>query len=267
MAFLKERNPLSHKGENGRVLVIGGSENYVGAPALAAMAALRSGIDICVIAAPEKAAWAINSYSPDLITKKINGDFFNWDNVNEIVKLAETFDSVLIGNGLGAEPGTMDFVRETIERISVPVVIDADAIKALAGKKISNAIITPHSKEFEIWTGESLPNELSDKSRVVQMFAKNKSVILLKGPVDIIASEDETKFNKTGNPGMTIGGTGDILAGITAGFLAQTKDFFNSAYYAAYLNGRIGDYLLKKKGIGFTASDMVELIPIFRRKI
>jgi len=267
MAFFKERSLTSHKGENGRVLVVGGSENYVGAPALAAMAALRSGIDICVVAAPEKVAWQINSYSPDIITRKINGDFLNWDNVNEIVKLAETFDCVLIGNGLGTEPGTMDFVREAVERISIPLVIDADAIKALAGKKISNSIITPHAREFEIWTGESLPKELDDKARVAQMFAKNKSVVLLKGPIDIIASEDELKFNKTGNPGMTIGGTGDVLAGITAGFLAQTKDLFNSAYYAAYLNGKIGDYLLKKKGIGFTASDIISLIPEFRRKI
>ena len=265
MPFLKKRG--EKKGENGKVLVIGGSKDYIGAPALAGLAALRTGIDLVVIAAPEKTAWLINSYSPDLITKKFEGDFFNWDNVKDIIELAEEFDAVLIGNGLGLEESTKDFVREVVERTTTPLVIDADAIKALAGAEVDNAIFTPHEKEFEILTGDKLPKDLKEKAASIHVYAKKRLVFLLKGPTDIIASNTEIKYNKTGNNAMSIGGTGDVLAGITAGLLAQSKDLFNSAYYAAQLNGAIGDELLKKKGIGFTASDIIPLIPEFKRKL
>jgi len=265
--FLKKRDIFSKKGDNGKVLVIGGCEDYVGAPAMAGMAALRAGADVVVVAAPEKVAWAINSLYPDLITKKFKGDFFNSDNLKEIIELAERFDVVLIGNGLGIEPGTKDFVKEVVERVSSLKVIDADAIKALNGVDINNAIITPHEKEFEILTGETLPDLTEEKSKIVRSFAKDNLTFLLKGNTDIIADNDKVKYNKTGNPGMAIAGTGDVLAGIVAGFLAQSKDLFNSAYYAAYLNGKIGDYLLKKKGIGFTASDMIKLIPLIKKRL
>ena len=262
--FLKKRG--EHKGENGRILVIGGSEDYIGAPAFVGLAALRTGTDIVVIAAPEKAAWAINSLSPDLITKKFEGDFLNFDNVKDLIELSEDFDVVLIGNGLGLEPSTMDLARELVERIPQPKVIDADALKALHDAEFTNAVLTPHEKEFEILSGEKLPEDLEKKAAIVKRFSRRNIIITLKGQTDIITDGEKVKYNKTGNSGMTIGGTGDVLAGITAGLLAQSKDLFNSAYYAAYLNGKIGDYLLRKKGIGFTASDMIGLIPEIKKK-
>ena len=265
MTFLKKRG--EHKGDNGRVLVIGGNKDYIGAPALAGLAALRTGIDLVIIAAPEKTAWTINSYSPDLITKKFEGDFFNWDNVKDIIELAEEFDAVLIGNGLGLEESTKDFVKEVVERTTTPMVIDADAIKALTGAEVDNAIFTPHEKEFEILTEDKLPKKIEEKAEILQVYAKKRLVFLLKGATDIIVSNKEVKYNKTGNDAMTIGGTGDVLAGITVGLLAQSKDLFNSAFYAAQLNGAIGDELLKQKGIGFTASDMIGLIPEIKKKI
>ena len=264
MSFIKKRG--EHKGDNGKVLVIGGSKDYIGAPALAGLAALRTGIDWVTIAAPEKTAWSINSFSPDLITKKFEGEFFNWDNVKEVIELAEEFDAVLIGNGLGLEESTKDFVKEVAERTATPLVIDADAIKALQGAEVDNAVFTPHEKEFEILTGDKLPKEIEEKAKILQVYAKQRLVFLLKGPTDIITSNKEIKYNKTGNNAMTIAGTGDVLAGITAGLLAQSKDLFNSAYYAAQLNGHIGDHLLKTKGIGFTASDMINLIPEIKKK-
>ncbi len=266
MSLIKKRESESHKGENGRVLVIGGSKDYVGAPALAGMAALRTGVDIVVIASPEKTAWVINGYSPDLITRKIKGDFFNWDNAREIVEMAEHFDVVAIGNGLGVEAGTMDFAREVVERISGLKVVDADALKALRGADFYNAILTPHAKEFEIMTGERLSGDVEEKAKIVQSCVKGNNVILLKGHVDIIADKKTLKFNKTGNPGMTVGGTGDVLAGICAGLLAQSKNLFESAYAAAYLNGAVGDYLFRKKKYGFTASDMINEICEIKRK-
>jgi len=268
MPFLKKRLSESHKGEHGKVLVIGGSNDFTGAPALAALSALRTGVDLVVIAAPEQAAWIINTYSPDLITRKFEGNFFNWDNVKDIIELSEDFDAVLIGPGLGIEPDTLAFAKEIVERIPNQKVIDADALKAirLSEAEIHHAILTPHSKEFEIMTDEKIPKRHEEKVEVIRHFARNDNVMLLKGNTDIIVDKNRMKLNKTGNPGMTVGGTGDILAGLCAGFLAQTKDLFNSAYYAAFLNGKIGDYLLRQKGYGFTASDFIPLIPKMIKK-
>jgi len=269
MKVLKKRNLWSHKGQHGKVLIIGGCKDYIGAPALAALAALRTGIDLSIVAAPEKVAWTISNHSLDLITKKFEGDFFNWDNVKDVIELCAegNFDAVLIGPGLGLEPDTMDFVKEVVERIELPKVIDADALKALKGADIRNAVLTPHEGEFKILTDEDLPHRVQERADIARSYARKDKIILLKGYTDVITDGERVKTNRTGNPGMTVGGTGDVLAGLCLGLLAQTKELFESAYNAAYLNGRIGDYLLKKKGYGFTASDMIELIPVIKKKI
>ena len=266
MGFIQERDQNSHKGENGKVLVIGGSESFIGAVAFAGMACFRTGVDITVIAAPSKVAWSINSIYPEIITRKLQGDFINYDNLREVVEMAEKFDCVLIGNGIGLEESTKDFVREFVKVVSVPKVIDADALKALNIHEIDNAIITPHQTEFEIITGEELPFDINQRAQLVSSFAREKLVVLLKGNIDIISDGNNVKFNKTGNPAMTKGGTGDVLAGLCAGFLALTKDMFNSAYYAAYLNGKMGDYLLKEKGTGFSIQEMIDSISIVMKK-
>ncbi|MBD3249595.1 NAD(P)H-hydrate dehydratase [Candidatus Woesearchaeota archaeon] len=268
MGFLGKRSRDSHKGDNGRVLVIGGSEDYVGAPALAGMAALRSGCDYVVVACPSNAAWSINSLYPDLITKKLEGNFINWDNVSDLIEMSEDFDVVLIGNGIGTEESTMDVVKELVERIPDFKVIDADGLKALKDAEFVNTVMTPHAGEFEIMADEDISGKSREyKARLLQAYTKKDTVILLKGNTDIIASDEKFAYNNTGNPGMTIAGTGDVLAGITAGFLAQSKDMFKSAVNAAYLNGKAGDYLLRQKGYGFTASDMLDVIPAVKKRI
>ena len=279
---LPKRKPESHKGDNGRLLIIGGSIDYVGAVMLAGMAAFRSGVDIVTIAAPEKVAWAINTFSPDFITKKFNGDFFASKHSDKIIKLSNNFDVILIGNGLGVRKQTIKFSQKIIKDIKKSKVIDADAIKALTFE-INNSIITPHENELRIF----LENNLKDKKIIKDIFSKKinpekkakniqsvlkdflekDNVILLKGKTDIIISKDKIKFNKTGNAGMSVAGTGDVLAGLTAGFLAQTNSLFDSACSAAFINGIIGDYLLKKKGYGFIASDFIEYIPLFIKKV
>jgi len=279
---LPKRKLESHKGNNGRLLIIGGSVDYIGAVMLAGMAAFRCGIDIVTIAAPEKIAWAINTFSPDFITNKFKGEFFRVEQANKMIKLSNDFDSVLIGNGLGLRKQTMKFSKKIIKNIEKPKVIDADAIKAL-GFEVNNSIITPHENELRIF----LDNNLKDKEIIEKIFSKKinhekraknlqsvlknflekNNVILLKGKTDIIISKDKIKFNKTGNAGMSVAGTGDVLAGLTAGFLAQTKNLFDSACSAAFINGIIGDYLLKKKGYGFIASDFINEIPLFIKKL
>lgn len=252
---LKPRNPDSHKGENGRVLVIAGSIDYVGAAYLAGMAAFRSGADAVVVAAPEKAAWAINCLSPDFITKKFKGDFFTESAAKEIIELGKKFDVTLIGNGIGRNVATLKFAAAACKKISGCKVIDADAIAAVRLQDVQNAIFTPHYAEYDLLlrntgvAGKQLQN------------AVGSNVVLLKGRIDRIVSKDKSAYNKTGNAGMTVGGTGDVLAGLCAGLLAQEKDLFKSACAAAYANGKAGDLLLKKYGYGFTASDLLNELP------
>ena len=274
---LPHRKKYSHKGDNGAVLVVGGSKEYVGAVTLAGLAALRSGADLVKIIAPEKTAWAINAYSPDIITEKIaKGDFFGTSEINAIKKSMEKFDVLLIGNGIGLNNETKKFCKMTIRNIKKLKVIDADAIKSISMDDAENSIITPHSKELEYFLinskiSKSIMNEINNEKNIikkstvikntVQKFLNKNNVILLKGKIDIIISKNKIFYNKTGNAGMTKGGTGDVLAGLCAGFLAQSKDLLQSAVNAAYFNGLIGDILLKKKkGFTYLASDMVEEI-------
>ncbi len=259
---LPSRRPDSHKGENGTVLIIGGSIDYVGAVLLAGLAAFRTGVDLVVIAAPEKVAWAINTFSPDFITFKFKGNYFTRKHAKEIIKLAGKYDVVLIGNGIGGRKETAAFVNEITKKIRKPKVIDANALRVIKLKDTHNAILTPHRSELQeliktnklkVSGDEDLKNKIGD------------NVLLVKGRVDKIISRDKIAYSRTGNPGMTVGGTGDVLAGITAGLLAQLKDKFKAATAAAYINGMIGDTLYKKRGYGFVASDMIdEVQPVLR---
>ncbi|MBI4439569.1 NAD(P)H-hydrate dehydratase [Candidatus Woesearchaeota archaeon] len=252
---LPGRERGSHKGDNGRVLAVGGSEDYVGAIALSGLAALRSGCDWVTVAAPEKTAWAVSCLSPDLVTKKFSGKYFELRHAGEIIKLSNSFDVVLIGNGLGLREETKEFVRKVVKSVKCPMVIDADAIKALRIQDICNAIITPHLGELNIL----LKNSGIERKDIQKHLSNN--ILLLKGPADTIISKEKIIYSKTGNAGMTKAGTGDVLAGLCAGFLSQSHDLWQSSCNAAYINGMIGDILLKKKkGFTYLASDMVEEI-------
>jgi NAD(P)H-hydrate epimerase len=256
---LKKRKKSSHKGENGEALIIGGSEDYAGCLALAGLAALRTGIDWVTIAAPEKVGWALHSLSPDLVVKKFKGDYFTENHVDNIVKLSKKFDAVLIGNGIGLK--SVSFVRKIVQRINKPLVIDADGVKGIGLQDVDNAVLTPHKKEFRMLLENSKIRE-----KDLQKNLKD-NVIVITGRIDKIISKGKTKHNKTGNEGMTIGGTGDVLAGIAVGFLAQGYSSFDSACWAAYINGILGDRLKKKKGYSFIASDLVgDLEKIMKKK-
>jgi len=282
---LPKRKKSSKKGDNGKVLVIGGSKYYVGAISLAGLAALRSGVDWVTIAAPEKVAWCVNSLSPDIVSVKLKGNFITLKHSNKIKKLAKKHNVVLIGNGMGLNKETIKFNKQIIKKINNLKVIDADGLKALSTADLENSIITPHIKELEIFMKNSKVNDIminriikekdvETKAKIIRKavkllgiknnnknFFENNNILLLKGKIDIIISNDTTFFNKTGNAGMSKAGTGDVLAGLCAGFLAQNKDLWQSAVNAAYFNGLIGDILLKKKrGFTYLASDMVEEI-------
>ncbi|MFH0832503.1 MAG: NAD(P)H-hydrate dehydratase [Candidatus Aenigmatarchaeota archaeon] len=260
----KKRDDWSCKYDFGSLLVVGGSKSYHGSPTFNALAALRSGCDLVTVVAPERAANIIASYSPDLITYPLKGDFLRREHLNDLLKLAEKKAAVVVGGGLGRDIETMMTVDEFLKRTDIPCVIDADAIHAVAKNKKaikSNHLITPHTREFFALSGIKLRRNISRREEFVQKIAKELGcTILLKGFVDVISDGRKTEMNKTGNPYMTKGGTGDTLAGICGSLLAQGINVFDAACAAAYINGAAGDLAAKEKKQSLLASDLIEKI-------
>ena len=259
----------SHKGDFGRLLVIGGNETYSGAPALVAEAALRTGVDLAYVAAPEKTAYAISSLSPDLITVKLKGEHLNPDNVSVLESYLKTVDAVALGPGLGLHSETkkaVKMVTDAVEKAGKPLLLDADGLKAFAGFKRKLGVplvLTPHAGEYSILMGEKPPDVLKEKAVEVQKAAsKLDAVILLKGSVDVVSDGKRVRFNFAGNPGMTVGGTGDVLSGVVAALLAQKADPFEAAVAGAFVNGAAGDFVFEEKGAHMVASDLVDWIPV-----
>lgn len=258
-----------HKGDFGRLLVVGGSSVFSGAPALASMAALRSGVDIVYTASPEKTAHTIAAMSPDLISVKLQGENLNPGNVAELEPYLALVNAVVLGPGIGLTSETCEFVKLFIDRVDATgksLLLDADGLKVFA--KIRHPlqgplVLTPHGGEYTILTGNSLPeDDLDGRIALIQKAAKELNAILLvKGKVDIICSPDRVKLNFTGNTGMTVGGTGDVLAGIVGGLLAQKTDVFEAAVAGAFVNGACGDFVASENGSHLLASDLLYWIP------
>jgi ADP-dependent NAD(P)H-hydrate dehydratase / NAD(P)H-hydrate epimerase len=264
----KQRFSTAHKGEFGRLLVVGGSQVFSGAPTLVSLAALRTGVDIVYTASPEKTAYEISSMSPDLITVKLSGNNLNPDNISELEPYLTQVEAVALGPGLGLNEETSQFVKlfvDLVERTGKPLILDADGLKAFAKYKRPlkvPLVLTPHGGEYAILTGQKLPDDLESKIAKIQKTAKDlDAVVLVKGKVDIISSANKVKLNFTGNAGMTVGGTGDVLTGIVAGLLAQKADMFEAAVAGAFVNGACGDFVVSQLGFHMIASDILEWIP------
>lgn len=260
------RDPESHKGDNGRILIIGGGA-YTGAPALAALSGtalsgLRAGADIVTIAAPKSVADVIASFSPNLIVRKMSANVLVKNDVPRLKKLIETHHVVALGMGLGTDKKTVEAVRE-IAPLCNKLVVDADALSMLQLPAKKGMIITPHGGEFEKISGKKLSGGLMSRCETVKTFSrKNRCVTLLKEKEDIISDGSRIKINRTGNAGMTVGGTGDVLAGITAALYAIHDDALRAAASAAFISGVAGDLAFDEMGYGFTATDVVDKIPL-----
>lgn len=271
---LKNRSSSSHKGDNGRLLVVGGSADYSGAPAIAGMAAIGAGADLVYVASPKNAAEAIKSTSPDLIVKSLEGDKLSLEHLDEILQLSENVDAVLIGPGAGIDEDTSKLFNVLATKIKKPVVLDADALKQVEMSLIKNRkdiILTPHIFEFKSFFNVSddlkLDLDSYDFKRVDENITKFqqitrqiKGTVIVKGQHDLILSGTKFRINKSGNSGMTVGGTGDALAGITTSLLSQNLNAFDSACLGVFINGLAGEEAFKEKGNGFSATDLVSYI-------
>lgn len=251
----------SHKGENGEVLVVGGGP-YTGAPTLSARAALRAGADLVRVACPAAVAREVQGFSENLIVHGLSGETLGPSHLARIRELAADHDTVVFGPGLGDAEATLSFVREFLAEHEGRIVVDADALRVVPDMETSAELIcTPHQGELEAMGGKTAADP-DDRAALVGEFAADLGhTLLVKGAVDVVASPDgEVRLNRTGNPGMTVGGTGDVLAG-TVGALAATTDPFEAAATGAYANGLAGDSAAETNGDGLVATDLIDRLP------
>ncbi len=273
--FIKKNYPArrkeSHKGENGRVLVIGGSWIYHGAPYIASLAALISGVDLVYTAVPKPIVSTIRCLNPNLIVIPLPDYKFTKGNAERLIKIMPQVDVVLIGNGMGK--GISDGLKVFLKEMPLKkAILDADAllpesISVLSGSD-KDFIVTPHEAEFKRISGFDVEGKsIEEKAKMVMNFAKDKgTTVLLKGVIDIISDPKELYLNATGNAGMTVGGTGDALAGLTAGFFSKVTKAVTASALAAYINGSAGDLALNEKGLHFTATDLINYYPEIMKK-
>lgn len=281
---LKNRKNDSHKGNNGKVLIVGGSKDYYGAPAISAKAAIATGVDLTYIYTPKNAALAIKSFSEDFIVQESKGDYLSLEDLDDILELASKVDAVLLGPGSSQMEETGKLFNVLAMKIDKPLVLDADALKmvdlSLVSKK-EDLIITPHLSEFKSFfknvskedmdqfekfvkldDKENLDfRKVNDKIDSIHRITKNiEGSVILKGKYDFIFNGNRLKINRTGNPGMTVGGTGDALAGICLSLLSQGLNSFDAALLAPYLNGKAGDLAYEAQGYGFGAQDLTQYL-------
>ena len=248
LLMVRKRRPDAHKGNGGEVLVIGGGP-YQGAPYLCGLGALRAGADIVRIASP------VFEPVPDLIYERLEGDVIGAEHIDRLLPLVDRADVVVLGPGLGSR-------SHHVVRALAPhcrrAVFDADAIR-IPLPEAGEAVFTPHAGEFERMTGSLPENDPVARARAVRS-AAGAGTILLKGPVDVISDGTRVRFNRTGTPAMTVGGTGDVLAGVVAGLFCQLPAF-DAACIGAYVNGKAGMAVGKLHAGGMLPTDLLDHIP------
>ena len=264
---LPDRKPNAHKGDFGKILLLCGSRGYTGAAALAAMGALRCGAGLVYLGVPEsiytieavKLTEAIVFPLPDLDGKFVNRAF------DRILPLLPKMDAVLIGPGIGCSEGTFSLVEKVLKSFNKTVVLDADGINVLSGHidilrgRTGPTILTPHEGEF-IRVGAVLTENRIESAK--EFAQQSNSVVLLKGHNTVITDGDRVYVNPTGNPGMAVGGSGDVLAGIITALLGFGLEPIDAAACGAWLHGAAGDICADEIGqYGMLPSDMIAVLP------
>ena len=268
--YIRPRKSNSRKGDNGKVLVVGGSYMYHGAPILSSLAALRTGCDLVYTAVPKVNAQATRAASADLIVIPLADSKLTRGSVNKLLGQIPTgIDSATIGMGLAVQDieALKLLVKSLIER-DVRLSLDASALRKeiLPIIKAKNVLVTPHASEFERLFGEKIPDNKKTRISIVEKHAKKNSItILLKGMDDIITDGTKTLINSKKTPAMTVGGTGDVLSGIAASMLSQNRDVIEAAASAAFVNGQAGKIVQKNLGMHMVATDLIDALPLISK--
>jgi NAD(P)H-hydrate epimerase len=268
---IEPRAADSHKGDFGRVTVIAGSLGKTGAAHLAAMACLRSGAGLVTVATPASCLPIVAAMAPEYMTEPLAEAGDGSVTAAAIERVLEMrHDVVACGPGLGRGPGVEEFVRALVERSDTPLVLDADGITVFArdptrlmGREERDVIITPHPGEMARLIGSSVDEVQANRIDVAGEFATTHHVyVVLKGHRTIIATPEGRVFiNPTGNPGLATGGTGDVLTGMIAAWLAQLLDAEAACRLAVFLHGAAGDIAESNEGqVSMTASDVLSCL-------
>lgn len=264
---LPNRDPWGHKGTFGKVLLLCGSRGFTGAAYLAAMGALRAGAGLVYLGVPESiyAIEAVKLNEPVVFPLPDADGKLNAAAIPQILERLPAMDAVLIGCGLGISKGTLAVVQSVLANAVCPVVLDADGINALSGHmdilhgRQHPTILTPHDGEF-LRAGGTLH---ADRMAGAASFAKeNNCIILLKGHRTCITDGINSYVNHTGNPGMAVGGSGDVLAGILVALIGQGIAPLEAAACAAWIHGSAGDICAKEMGqYAMLPTDMLKVLP------
>lgn len=267
LSILPDRDPWGHKGSFGKILLLCGSRGFTGAAYLAAMGALRSGAGLTFLGVPESiyAIEAVKLNEPVVFPLPDEDGKLSFQAIAEIEKRLPQMDAVLIGCGLGQSKGTFSVVKAVLENARCPVVVDADGINLLAEHKdilrgrTYPTILTPHDGEFLRFGGTIGEDRMASAA----CFARDcNSIVLLKGHETCITDGETGYRNHTGNPGMAVGGSGDVLAGIIVSLLGQGIEPLQAAACGAWLHGAAGDICAEEIGqYGMLPTDMLQHLP------
>ncbi len=277
------RRPIgANKGTFGRVLVVAGSANYVGAAYLACSGAIRVGAGLVTLATPAGVQSILASKLTEVTHLPLpeSGPGILSPEAAEIVgKELNNYNVLLIGCGMGQHPATVNLIKSLLLEPSVdlpPTVLDADALNALAGipewwrKLTDNVILTPHSGEMSRLAGVSVEEVQADRAGIAKNMAQKwHKTVVLKGAYTIIATQDgQTRINNVANPGLATAGTGDVLSGVIAGLLAQGLARREAAACGVYLHAEAGEIVKEKLGdAGMIASDLLPVLPLAIKRL
>jgi ADP-dependent NAD(P)H-hydrate dehydratase / NAD(P)H-hydrate epimerase len=270
-APLLRANPRSSKKSFGHLLIIAGSPSMLGAAALSSLAAMHSGAGLVTAAVPKGLNLTLQKKISNVVMTKplaqSRTGLFSFKAYDQVKKIWDQFDAIAIGPGLGRERSAQQLAREVIIHCPKPLVIDADALFALAGhaqillKAKGARVLTPHSGEMSRLTGQSVRAIEASRLKTARDFARQyHCVLLLKGHRSVAASpQGKTYINHTGNVGMATAGSGDVLTGMITALLGQKLSPFDAAKFGAYYHGRAGDLAARTKGkLGMTALDIID---------
>ena len=267
LSLLPDRNPWGHKGNFGKLLLLCGSRGYTGAAFFAAMGALRAGAGLVFLGVPESiyGIEAVKFNEPVIFPLPDAGGRLSADAVPEILTRLPQMDAVLVGPGLGQSEGTLAVVRVVLEKAECPVVVDADGINVLSahrdllrGRKLPT-ILTPHDGEFARLGGVIGEDRMAAAAALAEELG---CVVLLKGHETCITDGTDGYLNPTGNPGMAVGGSGDVLAGVITALLGAGLPPLEAAACGAWLHGAAGDRCAAELGqYGMLPTDMLSALP------
>lgn len=264
---LPNRNPNGHKGSFGKVMLLCGSRGFTGAAYFASMGALRAGAGLVYLGVPESiyTIEAVKLNEPVVFSLPDREGKMSADAVPQIVERLPAMDAVLVGCGLGVSEGTLAVVRTVLENAVCPVILDADGINVLSGNmdvlrgRRYPTILTPHDGEFLRAGGELGEDRMTCAASFA---AKYGCILLLKGHRTCITDGYTGYINRTGNPGMAAGGSGDVLAGVLTGLLGQKIEPLTAAACAAWLHGAAGDLCAEELGqYAMLPTDMLNALP------